>query len=334
LDLSEGILSGAPLETGNFDFTLQVEDAEGQRVQKAYFIEVTDPLVLLTAPLINVSQNTELNFLLMSDGGKPPYIYSLISGDLPPGLTLHANGEMNGTCADTGRFQLTIQIEDVNTNVIEADLTMHILDQNAYGTASRSIDTSNCNNTITIQTTFPSDKGGYAIREVLPDGLTALDISHNGMFDPNEHTIIWGAYADKTIRTFSYRVSGVIQEYLLDGQISINGVSQDILGDQTFTVQICPLNLLTIQPKAGQLSLGYFYQLSIQGGLYPYEFSIIQGSLPPGISLDLSEGILSGAPLETGNFDFTLQVEDAEGQRVQKAYFIEVTDPLVLLTAP
>jgi hypothetical protein len=47
------------------------------------------------------------------------------------------------------------------------------------------------------------------------------------------------------------------------------------------------------------------------GGIPPYTWSVVVGSLPPGLSLGSSSGILSGIPASTGSFNFTVQVTDA-----------------------
>ena len=58
---------------------------------------------------------------------------------------------------------------------------------------------------------------------------------------------------------------------------------------------------------------GTFYSHAFPAGSGdpPYTFSIVAGSLPPGLSLDPLTGIASGVPTTMGTFSFTVQVEDS-----------------------
>lgn len=64
--------------------------------------------------------------------------------------------------------------------------------------------------------------------------------------------------------------------------------------------------------------------IQVTGGTAPYQFSITQGNLPQGVSLNASTGELSGTPQEAGDFAFTVQVRDANGQLVSQGYTLSV----------
>ncbi len=68
----------------------------------------------------------------------------------------------------------------------------------------------------------------------------------------------------------------------------------------------CPISFGTVGEP-------YEYTLTATGGIEPYTWSIISGALPDNLTLDGSTGIISGTPIEDGDFSFTFQVEDAEG---------------------
>jgi hypothetical protein len=53
--------------------------------------------------------------------------------------------------------------------------------------------------------------------------------------------------------------------------------------------------------------------LSAAGGTTPYTWSISSGTLPPGMTLNSSTGLLSGTPTTLGNYTFTAKVTDAAG---------------------
>src|SRR5262249_47728612 len=47
------------------------------------------------------------------------------------------------------------------------------------------------------------------------------------------------------------------------------------------------------------------------GGLAPYSFTLVSGSLPPGVTLSTTSGILSGTPTTAGTFVFTVRATDS-----------------------
>jgi Putative Ig domain len=61
----------------------------------------------------------------------------------------------------------------------------------------------------------------------------------------------------------------------------------------------------------GQVNVAYSSSLSASGGLQPYTFSIIGGSLPAGLTLNPTTGAITGTPTAAGTFSFTAEVTDA-----------------------
>jgi hypothetical protein len=86
---------------------------------------------------------------------------------------------------------------------------------------------------------------------------------------------------------------------------------------------------------AGQLNVPYSVQLTANGaGTASLTWSVVpnSGSLPPGITLNPSTGLLSGAPTTNGDYHFQIQVTD--GTRTDKqTYALSVVDPLKI-TSP
>jgi subtilisin family serine protease len=64
--------------------------------------------------------------------------------------------------------------------------------------------------------------------------------------------------------------------------------------------------------RGGLVNEPYALTLTPQAGTAPYEFTISNGDLPPGIDLS-PQGELSGIPTQTGRYTFTLSVKDSLG---------------------
>ncbi|GAB2863961.1 hypothetical protein GCM10027176_77330 [Actinoallomurus bryophytorum] len=72
-------------------------------------------------------------------------------------------------------------------------------------------------------------------------------------------------------------------------------------------------------PPAGQAGIAYSDQLTVSGGTGPYVWSVSAGSLPPGLTLNASTGLLSGTPTTGGSYPFTVKVVDASNQSDTRA---------------
>ena len=121
---SGDIVGGTPSQlTGGSSFTVQGTGDQGQPLYQAYSIAVNQDLPLT----INASGGTDLggtvgqafaqDFFL--SGGAGPYVWSVASGQLPPGLHLQtfagprdANDELAGTPTTAGTYTFTMQLTD------------------------------------------------------------------------------------------------------------------------------------------------------------------------------------------------------------------------------
>ena len=61
----------------------------------------------------------------------------------------------------------------------------------------------------------------------------------------------------------------------------------------------------------GTLESHYAYDLLATGGMPPYTWSIISGSLPAELTLDPITGVISGRPEVAGTYTFTVEVMDS-----------------------
>jgi hypothetical protein len=86
------------------------------------------------------------------------------------------------------------------------------------------------------------------------------------------------------------------------------------------------ITLMIINPPlpAGIAGTAYSATLEADGGTLPYTWSIISGSLPAGLSLSPSTGVISGTPTTGQVSSFTVKVADSAGNTATEAFAIVI----------
>jgi hypothetical protein len=88
-----------------------------------------------------------------------------------------------------------------------------------------------------------------------------------------------------------------------------SGTTQLILDISGYFAPVPALSITTTTLPGGSINVPYSTTLAALGGEPPYNWSIIGGSLPPGLGLS-SAGAISGTPIAGGSYNFTVQVAD------------------------
>jgi hypothetical protein len=119
---STGAISGTPSMAGNFDFNVQVTDTSTptpQAAQASLRLTVLPPgtqvLAITPTRLRPAFLNQRYGAQLDATGGTMPYAWGLVSGMMPPGLTLSSTGAISGTPTSTGAYPFTVRVADSGT---------------------------------------------------------------------------------------------------------------------------------------------------------------------------------------------------------------------------
>jgi hypothetical protein len=96
-------------------------------------------------------------------------------------------------------------------------------------------------------------------------------------------------------------------------------------GSETVTYSISPLMITTTSLPNGIVGTYYSAPLEATGGVKPYSWSII-GSLPGGLNLNSSTGVISGTPITASTSNFTAQVKDLNLSTASKALSITIIE--------
>lgn len=307
LNPQTGVISGTPSAVTTVEFLATVRDSRGQEGTRYFTIDVLDerlPLsITTTSPLPSASLGDPYSASIAVNGGLAPYAFSVSAGSLPPGLSLGAaNGTISGTASQAGSYTFTVSVADSGEATVSREFTIVV------------------SSTVRFTTQSP-----------LPDGQVGV---------PYAATI--GAERGTTPYLFS-----VIDGQLPNG-LSLDGATGVLSGTPTapfsgaFTVRVRdaavppaeatrtfqirvlqPLELTVLQLPTGTVNVAYSLQFGAQGGVPGYTFTLINGSLPAGLSLSPS-GLLSGTASAVSSQTITVRVTDSEEATAERSYTLEI----------
>lgn len=136
-------------------------------------------------------------------------------------------------------------------------------------------------------------------------------------------------------------VSGSLPAGLkIDNDGNITGIPTAQAKSVSFTVQVAQgglyasksykmkilkaLGITTASLKAGGSGKNYAATLKASGGKTPYNWSLISGSLPTGLTLNCVTGLITGIPTQTGPFNPAFRVTDPLGAQAQKSFMLTI----------
>ena len=232
---------------------------------------------------------------VIATGGSGAKTFSISAGALPAGLSISAAGAITGTPAGpAGSANFTVSVTDsAATPATDTQaLSIDIVDPLAITTATLADTSVGVAYNASVAATGGTEPYTFTISVgSLPDGIAiGADGELTGM-----------VLASATTETFTVEAA--------------DSSSPQLTATQTYTVRVA-LEITTTALADATGGVAYIDTLMLQGGLPPYDWSLIAGALPAGLSgPDPATGVISGTPdaaCAAATSSLTVQVSDSD----------------------
>jgi hypothetical protein len=98
-------------------------------VTSAKPVSSPDSSVVIVTKSLPTAQAGSLYVVQLVASGVPPYHWTVLSGTLPPGLTLNSDGVLQGVPRQAGRFDFVVEVQDGSNNTARLEVISTIGEQ-------------------------------------------------------------------------------------------------------------------------------------------------------------------------------------------------------------
>jgi hypothetical protein len=311
LNSNNGTLSGTPLSSGNFTFTIEVRDAQSRAAQKSVTMVVNGsavaPLEIVNTSMPSVALLGNLSVQLSATGGTAPYVWAIANGALPTGVSLNTTtGALSGAATASGDFTFVAQVSDSQAQAAQKVFTVTV-------------------------NPLPLEIAISALANVVQGSSFNGQATATGGTAPYTWSIAAGAMpAGISLNAASGAISGIPTAV---GDFTFTVEVKDAQGrtaSRSFSIKV--LNTpMTIEKATASFEIlqgsAFSYQVKIVGGTPAFSWSVAAGALPAGLALNTNTGVISGIASASGVFACTVQVRDQKADTVSSSIQIKVIDP-------
>jgi large repetitive protein len=272
-------------------------------------INVVLPPTFTTTTLVNGSNGAQYSQQLQVTGGVTPIVFSVVCPNnqancLPPGLTLNQNGNLIGVPTTSGTFTFFVKATDRGgvpqigqpppLSVTSTLFTVIINPATQLSVTTTSLPPGTVNQPYNISLAAKGGATPYTwsvTPNSLPPGLTL-----------NKTT---GQISGTPTTVGSFPLIATVQ----DSSVPVQTASS---GSLIISVQSPGgLHITTASLPPGMTATSYSASVNASGGVPPFTWSVINGQLLAGLTLDAESGLISGIPILLGTSTFTVQVQDS-----------------------
>jgi hypothetical protein len=303
-------LQGVPNFEEARSFSIQVTDADSRFVSIPYNINVRQQPRIDVITMPPATRTVAFSQTLTATGGQTPYTWQFVSGALPPGITFSAAGVLSGTPTTNGSFIVGVTVTDASGYVDERNVVVEVTDA------------------IAITNSVP-----------LPSGLVLTPYNTPITTTGGAPTKVFSiASGDLPPLVAIDPATGLIANLpLVAGTYNFVVRASDSLGRTgSQTTQITVGGGIVISPVTvpnGTIGTSYSQALTATGAVGGVSWIVSAGTLPGGLTLSPTTGLLSGTPTTAGSFSFTVQATDTLSQVGTQSYTMTVTGALTISPA-
>ena len=300
---TSGLISGVPAAAGNFTVTILATNGAGTTSKTLALGIIPLPPVISSAATASAKVGSSFSYQITAT--KNPTAYSAMN--LPAGLSVNSQtGVISGTVTS---------IDGISNATISAS--------NAGGSGVKTL-------AITVAPTVP-----VITSPTSATGRQGISFSYKitGTNYPRTYGAT-GLPGGLTINATSGVISGV-PTGAGNATVTISASNGAGASKSTLTLGIVTLkpviNLSSI--ASGILRAAYpGHVFTASGGAGGNVWSLIDGYLPPGMTLNATTGALAGTPTNAGAFTFVVRVQDSTGLRDELEVVLEVENSLASFT--
>jgi len=323
----DGTFHGSPTESGIYKFTLAALVAGEKRASQSYTVKVSSDLVFEGQDFVgNVYKQADPKFLGTVSGGKEPYTYTLIDGELPPSYEIISGGNafaFYGTAAPVGKSNFAVRVVDADGQAATADFSISLEEG------------------LNLVASFPEGYVGvpYSGQFIIQGGSGSHTFNASGVVPGLtwSNNVLSGIPTETSHDAVAHpSLYFPVSATLIDGTAQENLAHNIKIWDQvkiaTSELKPISLELDVYTNESTKLSFG------VTGGNNPFTWTLEdRGNLPPELSLVNTYGRniqFNSRLTSAGTYHFTLGVKDGnntlplEGRSDSKTFTVTAYEPL------
>lgn len=308
-----------PADVGNGVYKVQYELDPDELVDEVFednnivlseeTIEVESSQLLITTTSLPVATiGVEYQADLFAQGGSGPLSWSITHGTLPAGLSIDADtGRIFGVAETESATMITVSVTDgslTHARTLKLTVAAPTVDLKIV---SRSVPPVWVGQHYEYPMTALGGVPPYAwsVRPALPAGLT---LTSSG-------TLAGDTSTTAASFVYTFRVEDAVGD-TAEAPLAVRVLARDDA-----------LRFATLSLADGIVGSDYSEALGAENGVPEFNFSVADGTLPPGLTIGKrSDGTseLAGVPSEPGLFTFRLRVTDSRGDFDLNYFIVEI----------